>query len=237
MAIRAVLFDWGGTIVRDDSLVVTTPCASVAYYARQTLHLALRDEVFERAFQGVLPQYLPGDTTTATNIRTLLAEAFAALGWSIDAPHIARCAQLFFDEASFPQDIFEDARALLQSLKYRGYKVGVVTNSIFPGELFDPSLASLGIAGYIDALVSSADAGRGKPDPLPYTATLARLGVDAQEALFVGDRLDTDIAGARAAGMRAALIDRRGRQREGAGYLVVSHLGALNDFLGEGHVQ
>jgi HAD superfamily hydrolase (TIGR01509 family) len=235
MTIRSVLFDWGGTIVRDDTLVMAIPCASVAYYARQTLHLALRDEVFERAFESALPPYTPGATTNATNINTVLVDTFAALGWTVDGVHIARCAQLFFDEAT--QDVHDDARALLASLKYRGFRTGVVTNSIFPGELFTPRLAELGIAGYVDAFVSSADAGRSKPDPRPYEVALERIGVSAQEAHFVGDRVDTDIAGARAAGLRAVLIDRRGRRREGAGYLVVSHLGGLNDILGEGNVH
>lgn len=235
MPIRAVLFDWGGTIVRDDTLVVATPCASVAYYARQTLHLALRDEVFERAFEAALPEYTPGSTTKAVSIYPVLVDTFAALGWTIDGTHISRCAQLFFDETT--QDVHDDARALLASLKYRGYRVGVVTNSIFPGELFEPRLAELGLAGYVDAVVSSADVGWSKPDPRPYVATLERLGIEPQEALFIGDRLDTDIAGARAAGLRAVLIDRRSRRREGAGYLVISHLGALNDLLGEGNVH
>jgi putative hydrolase of the HAD superfamily len=234
MSFRAVLFDWGGTLVRDDTLVTMSPAAAVAGYARKKLHLALRDEVFERAFQAVLPAYEPGVTNTSPRIDRLIALAFQQLDWTLDTSDIEACSQLFFDEACFAQDVYDDARAILSSLRYRGYHVGVVTNSIFPSALFTPWLGELGIAGYIDAFVSSADIGVPKPELAPYLAALAGINADPHEVLFVGDRLETDIAGARAAGMRAVLIDRTSRRREGAGYFVVSHLAALNDLLGEG---
>jgi FMN phosphatase YigB (HAD superfamily) len=114
---------------------------------------------------------------------------------------------------------------------------GVVTNSIFPAAFFAPWLGELGLAGYFDVFVSSADVGVPKPEIAPYMAALAGVEADVHEALFVGDRLETDIAGARAAGMRAVLIDRTSRRREGAGYFIVSHLAALSDLLGEGVAQ
>ncbi len=237
MTIRAVLFDWGGTLVRDDSLVVTRPAGAVAHYARQTLSLALRDSDFDQAFQTVLPAYTPGQTLTAPRLDRLVDGAFRQLGWSLDAADIEECSRLFFEEATSTQELFDDARAVLASLRYRGYRIGVVTNAIFSGHLFLPRLTELGIAGYVDAVITSGDIGRGKPDPAPYRAALKLLGVDSHEAVFVGDSLDSDIAGARAAGMRSILVDRRGKKREGAGYLVVQHLGTINDFLGEGLLQ
>ncbi len=237
MSFRAVLFDWGGTLVRDDALVASSPAAAVALYARKKLHLALPDAVFERAFQAVLPAYEPGVTTSCPHIERLIAAAFRELGWTLDEPDVRECARLFFEEATFAQDMFEDARALLSSLKYRGYAVGVVTNSIFPATLYGPRLGELGMAGHIDVFVSSADTGVSKPGRESYEAALKALEADVHEVLFVGDRLDTDVVGARAVGMRAVLIDRTSRRREGAGYFVVSHLAALNDLLGEGVVK
>jgi HAD superfamily hydrolase (TIGR01509 family) len=236
VSIRAVLFDWGGTLVRDDSLVVTAPTAAVAHYARQTLSLALRNSDFEHVFQEALPPYVQGQTLTVPRLDHVISAAFRALGWSVGESDIEECCRLFFEEAMSTHELFDDARAILASLRYRGYRIGVVTNSIFPSHLFVPKLKELGIAGYVDAVISSSDVGRGKPDPAPFLAALKLLGADPHEAIFVGDSLDSDIAGARAAGMRSVLIDRRGKKREGAGYLVVQHLGALNDFLGEGVV-
>lgn len=236
MTIRAVLFDWGGTLVRDDALVVGSPAGAVAKYARHRLSLALRDEVFESAFQAVLPPYDPSVTTDCPHIDWLITAAFEHLGWRLDAEDVRECARLFFTEATHRQAVFDDARALLASLRYRGYRTGVISNAIFPGAMFQPLAADLGLAGYLDAIITSADTGRSKPATEPYLTALAAIGVDAHEALFVGDTLETDVAGARAAGLRAVLLDRQGRHREGAGYLVIERLAALNEILGEGSV-
>jgi putative hydrolase of the HAD superfamily len=56
---------------------------------------------------------------------------------------------------------------------------------------------------YIDPLVVSGDIGHQKPDPRIFQHALGLVGVAPHEAVFVGDRLDVDVAGAKAAGMRA----------------------------------
>jgi len=234
MSIRGVLFDWGGTIVRDDALVLGTPSAAVAEYLRKSLSLEVEPADFERAFQSVLPEYRPGVTETAPHIDRLLGAAFTWLGIRVGATDVESCARLFFREATHNLDVYDDARALLASLRYRGFKTGVVTNAIFPSLLFQPKVNELGLAGYIDAFVSSADVGLAKPNPSPYLRALSELGFAPHEAIFVGDNAATDIAGARTAGMRAVLIERNDRARDRSGFLVIERLTALTDLLGEG---
>ena len=236
MAIRAVLFDWDGTLVRSDSLVATAPEAAVAHYARQKLHLAIRAEDFARALQAVIPAYEPGETETAPHIDAVIGSAFTWLGWSVGTDDVDSCSRLFFREATSRLSVYDDARALLSSLKFRGYRVGVITNAIFPGHLFQPLVNELGLSGYIDAFVSSADLGVAKPNAGIYLHALKTLGCEPHESLFVGDRVETDIAGARAAGLRAVLIRRGVRPRDASGYLVIERFSALNELLGENPV-
>lgn len=234
MAIRGVLFDWGGTLVRDDSLRPGAAAAAVANYATERLGLELTADAFERAFHAVLPEYRPGVTETAPNLPRLLGGAFTWLGLPVSASAVENCARLFFTESTHGLDLYDDARALLGSLRYRGFKVGVVTNSVFPAYLFEPKLTELGIAGYVDSFVASADVGLSKPNPGPFLAALNQLDLEPHEAIFVGDMAETDIAGAKAAGMRAVLLVRDDRARDRAGFLVIERLSALNDLLGEG---
>ncbi|MEO8541359.1 MAG: HAD family hydrolase [bacterium] len=234
MGIRAVLFDWGGTVVRDDSLKIGAPAGAVAAYVRKRLEYSLSDAEFERAFQAVLPDYRPGVTETAPHLSRLLGSAFTWLGLAVGAGDVDTCARLFFQESTHGLAVYDDARALLASLRFRGYKTAIVTNAIFPAVLFGPKVNELGLAGYIDSFVSSADVGVAKPNPGPFLRALAELKVEPQDALFVGDMIETDIAGARAAGMRAVLLERTDRARDRAGFLVVERLTALNDLLGEG---
>jgi len=233
VTIRAVVFDWGGTIVREQTLITSNPAGVVADYARKHLHFALRDVDFERALDAVMAGDNAGPERPAPSMVALMAGAFNWLGWTVGASDVDACTRLFFTSAYEGYEAYEDAREILVSLHDRGYLIGVVTNSIFPARLIQVKVNELGLGGYFSAFVSSADLGLAKPNPAIFERALADLGIDAHEALFVGDRLETDIAGARAAGLRAVLLQRRARRRDAAGYLVIERLGALNELLGE----
>ncbi|MBI5496420.1 MAG: HAD family hydrolase [Deltaproteobacteria bacterium] len=67
-------------------------------------------------------------------------------------------------------------------------------------------LQALGVRPLFAVVVNAEDEGAYKPHPRGFLAVAARLGVPAAAVLHVGDRADTDVAGALAAGMRAALV-------------------------------
>jgi putative hydrolase of the HAD superfamily len=100
---------------------------------------------------------------------------------------------------------YADAAPALAVLRGAGIRLAVVSN-------WDCSLrailSELGLAGAMDAVVVSAEVGAVKPDPAIYHAALEQLRCEADQALFVGDSLETDVRGARAAGVRALLLDR-----------------------------
>ena len=106
---------------------------------------------------------------------------------------------------------YEDARLALDDLASAGVKLAVVAN--WDVSLVDV-LARLGLAEPFGAIVTAAAVGVAKPDPRPFLIALERLGADAAQCLHVGDDPVTDIAGARAAGLAAVLLDRSGRAPE-----------------------
>jgi putative hydrolase of the HAD superfamily len=232
VAIRGVLFDWGGTIVRNDGRL-TSPAAAVAGYLHKRLQLDVSPEDFDRALQAVIPEFRSGVTEQADHVGRILGQAFTWMGVAAGANDVDACARLFFDEVTQGDTVFDDARALLASLRYRGFRCGVVTNSFFPASLFTAKINQLGMAGYFDSFVASADVGLAKPNPGPFHRGLSELGLGPEEALFVGDTVETDIVGARAAGMRAVLLERSAQAKDRAGFLVIERLTALNDSLGE----
>jgi putative hydrolase of the HAD superfamily len=94
----------------------------------------------------------------------------------------------------------EDTLVTLQTLRERGQKLGVITNG--PVKLQQQKLDALGITRLFETIViSEAEAVR-KPDPAIFARALERCGVVCDEAVFVGDHPEIDIAGAHAAGMR-----------------------------------
>ncbi len=98
----------------------------------------------------------------------------------------------------------EGIGAALDDLRARGVRVVVVSNS---EGMLERLFTDLGIVGHFDAIVDSGKVGIEKPDPRIFEIALARFGVPAARALMLGDTFATDIAGAHAAGMRAALVD------------------------------
>jgi putative hydrolase of the HAD superfamily len=92
----------------------------------------------------------------------------------------------------------------LARLRAAGLRLAVVSNS--EGTLA-ALFAEVGLAGAVDTIVDSWEVGVAKPDPAIFHLALTRLGVPPGSALMVGDTPAIDIAGARAAGVPAVLVD------------------------------
>jgi putative hydrolase of the HAD superfamily len=97
--------------------------------------------------------------------------------------------------------------AAMARVRARGVKVVLVSNS---EGMLDRLFAELGILGDFDRLLDSGKVGFEKPDPRIFRLALDAYGVAPDLALHLGDMYSTDITGARAAGMRAALVDPHG---------------------------
>ena len=61
---------------------------------------------------------------------------------------------------------------------------------------------------YIDFVVTAKEIGSNKPEPYIFLAALKRAGVSASEAIYIGDQYETDVVGAKGAGIKPILIDR-----------------------------
>jgi putative hydrolase of the HAD superfamily len=109
--------------------------------------------------------------------------------------------------ASLHFDPFPDAVRALPGLRSGGARLVVVSN-------WDVSLPEVlervGLAGNLDAVVTSAEVGARKPDVAIFGRALELAGVPAAEAIHVGDNPAEDVAGARAAGIEPVLIRRAG---------------------------
>lgn len=99
------------------------------------------------------------------------------------------------------------ARAVLEGLRARGLKLGVISNTLQPGSAMDATLARIGIRDLFSACLYSSEVGFAKPHPVIFRAALDALDARPERSVHVGDRLQADIAGAQAAGMRAILIE------------------------------
>jgi putative hydrolase of the HAD superfamily len=102
--------------------------------------------------------------------------------------------------------LYEDTLPVLEELRRRGLKLGLVSNGQRDLDEFAAHHAL-----EVDVAVGSRAHGRRKPDPTIFEAALSLLEVAPAEAAMVGDSREDDVEGARSLGMRAILLDREGR--------------------------
>ena len=95
----------------------------------------------------------------------------------------------------------------LRQLRGDGVKVGLITVCSEDIETLWPESE---FAGLFDAEIFSSSFGASKPDPRIYLACCEQLGVAPEDAVFVGDGANDELAGAQRVGMRAILIHRPG---------------------------
>jgi HAD superfamily hydrolase (TIGR01662 family) len=103
-------------------------------------------------------------------------------------------------------ELYDDTLPVLEDLRARGLKIGLVSNSARDVRAFARHHAL-----EIDAGISSFHHGKTKPHASIFRAVLDLLGVEPGEAAMVGDTVADDVEGARAIGMQAVLLDRLGR--------------------------
>ena len=107
---------------------------------------------------------------------------------------------------------YPDVSPALRALRAAGLTLVVTSNwDCSLGDWLEP----LGLLELVDGVVTSAVVGVAKPDPAPFRRALEVAGVEAGRAVHVGDSLENDVAGARAAGIRAVLLARDGEPPPG----------------------
>lgn len=198
--LEAVLFDWGDTLMRwtfDLELLELGHVAGLAAIGHPA------DPAVTERFRTV---YLPKMFTEGlieeveypAEVRALLHE------FEIEASDEELLRFLEAEHAAWApaRQLASTTHALLDTLRGRGLKLGLVSNAIDPPDLLHRDLAQMGVADRLDVAVFSSEVGRRKPDPLIFERALAALGVPPEHALFVGDKVAIDIAGAAALGMR-----------------------------------
>ena len=100
-------------------------------------------------------------------------------------------------------EVFPGILELLEELKNRGYKTGIVTSRLW--HTTEMGLKKYDMQQYFDAIVTCDDTDKHKPDPEPVNIALERLGSKPEEAIMIGDSM-FDILCAKNAGVRAALV-------------------------------
>lgn len=197
MAVRAVIFDWGGTL---------TPWHTID---------------LEALWLDICTRHFPADQ--AASMAEAIRKAEFALWRQSETVHQSATLDALFARAGVTPD--EDFLAsyfrswdphtytdpevapLLRELRGRGIRVGVLSNTMWPRSEHERVFTRDEVLSLIDGAVYSSEIPWTKPHPEAFRAAMAAVGVDdPASCVFVGDRPHDDIYGAKRLGMRAVLI-------------------------------
>ena len=198
--LRAVLFDWGHTLmdfVWDDDYVaagIRAGLAAVGAPAEAAEAVTTRYAAEARLHDWEVPE----EVEYAPLVRAMLSEVGVdlhddQLDIYLQAEHEA------WAPARRPTAL---SQSLLDAIHERRLMTGLVSNTWESRRLLLSDLDEQGLRTRLDAIVFSSDLGVRKPRPEIFGRALDELAVEPQDALFVGDRLGADIQGARGVGMR-----------------------------------
>lgn len=188
--IGAVLFDWSNTLVQftwDDELLADGHRTALAAIGRRedpaaftSRYREVVDAAAGREYTALLRQLL-GDATDDD------VERFVDVEHEVWRP---------------ANQVLGSAQALLAALRGRGAKTGVVAKAWpEPARLLRADVDAYGLTELLDVQVWTEEAGVRKPEPELFRRALDELGVDPVDAMYVGDRLATDVRGAAEAGL------------------------------------
>ncbi|MFN2589533.1 MAG: HAD family hydrolase [Actinomycetota bacterium] len=208
--VRAILFDYGHTLVdfhrteealRDAYEQIGARIEAVAYMEVPELL-----DLIERVAGGVdrmVEESYRQRRLEELDIVAVFRESLAAVGF--DLPDDVLQHIIAVDHSAYSRSITiePDMLGVLRDLRRRGYRTALVSNVTLLPRLMRQDLEAQGLAPLMDALVFSSEVRVRKPDPRIFRHALDEIGAHPSEAVFVGDRLNDDVTGARGVGMRA----------------------------------
>ena len=200
--LEAVLFDWGDTLMEfaySPDLVAAGHRAGLAAIGRDGLpEVDSLTEHFRERYEPLF--WVPG-TIEEIEYPELVRRLLADFDVTISDDELDRYLVAEHEAWDPARLLGAHTNALLESLRALGLKLGLVSNAFDPGWLLHRDLEQMGIAQRLDFSVFSSEVGKRKPHPAIFERALGALGVEPENALFVGDRLYEDVRGAGELGM------------------------------------
>lgn len=199
--IKAVIFDYGGTLANSNTSLDGAFKKSVDRLQMEGIEVTTTD--FENAFMDTVEwrRILLGEGKEL-NTHEFFSHVLGILGHTVNMD-ITDELGLYVYESGDPEWL-GDIEELLIKLS-ADYRIALLSNAWLeaPRQL----LRDKGYSRWFDAMVVSFDIGIPKPDPRIFQHTLNLLGVEAREAVMVGDKIKADIEGAINAGLQAVWVD------------------------------
>lgn len=210
MELKAVVFDLGGTLINytgpyDKWPDLEAPGFEAAYNYLQGIGLELPSfrRICDTGF-AMLPERWQLAAAGERNLR--LVDLLGDVLQACDANHVpdhllAQAAEDYMSAVRAQATVMPAAAETLMAVRDAGYRLGLLSNTMFTGEAHRHDLDRFALSDYFDTMLFSADVDKWKPTVAPFHQVLNELGVRPEEAVYIGDDPASDVVGGRRAGM------------------------------------
>ncbi|MFH1487069.1 MAG: HAD-IA family hydrolase [Chloroflexota bacterium] len=209
--IKAVFFDWFSTIVE-----YRPPRHELQLKACRESGIELPPQAVRRAIADADAYFYEENAKSSVSNRSPEEKQRFYAGYEmtllrsagVEAP-AETALRIMARVREFPAKmvLFDDVIPALEALRERGLALGLISNM---HRDLQAMCRELGIASYLEFVVTSKEVGAEKPHPAIFRAALERAGIEAAEAMHVGDQYQADARGACAVGINGVLLDRLG---------------------------
>ncbi len=221
MPIRGVILDMGGTLLHYNApgatwedTEKTGAKAIYRHLTRRGYALPPEQDALDMAWQHALSVWTALDSydVRKLTLRHQIGVVIARWGLKdVDDPTIDNLVQDYMAAIQAHVYPLDGATDTLKMLRDNGLRIGLISNTLWPGYAHTDDLDRYALTPYLEHMIFSADAYAWKPHKRVFQLGLDALGLDASEAVYVGDSLYFDVWGAQQAGLRAIWLEQKYR--------------------------
>jgi HAD superfamily hydrolase (TIGR01549 family) len=215
--IKAVVFDYGGTLVHSakpwDEVMPHALLSAYRYLKRNGLKMSYGE--YLAANKGVFGRYAELEAAEQRDIPDrlkyidLVSQLFPGTAKTKRLALATGANNSFWRVANRNFELRENTKECLDELESMGIKLGIISNH-HNGPALMQSLRRYKITPRFNPIVISEEVNVRKPNPAIFRLCLSAMKVRPSQAIYVGDAPEFDVAGARATGMSSVLIGNKG---------------------------
>jgi HAD superfamily hydrolase (TIGR01509 family) len=204
--LSALLVDVGGTLVDESGWAIRRARYESLMLARLRNAFGREHDWFTNLIRHLFAQPEPPDWEQRTTQQ--VAGFLATHGMDASPSNIELVCRACAVPLGQVVNVAEGAREAILEIRRLGVRIAICSNTWWRNDADSRrDWDELGLGQSFDAHVTSHDVGRAKPHPAIFERALAAVEARAEAAAMIGDRLERDVAGARAVGMRAIWLN------------------------------
>ena len=215
MSLRAVIFDVGNTLLCEHENWQEIERKGVTRLVETLRSLGV--ELEENSFADIILNIRQTNFDRArksekeiTAYESLQEALKAADVKEVTTEILHRGVEAYYHPLEEISTITPGAAEILRRLSYEGYKLGITSNASYSLSV-RRMLEQHGVLHWFQAVLISADVEVRKPDAKIFRMTLEALDVEPEDAIYIGDLPEIDVAGAQSVGIRSILLNKNGQ--------------------------